>query len=75
MTNQEAKEYRRQQVIEKAVDSAHRHIIDGSEGTVEETNLLTAEVAKRLLASALNPFQSAMLAKDLSDPKHNDEVE
>ncbi len=61
----EARDSRRQQIISQAVSAANRIIIDGSDGSVEETNYLTAKVAEKIVQTALMPFSSEMLQKDL----------
>jgi len=61
------REYERQELIRRAVEAADRIIVDGSDGTVEETNFLTASVAEKLMNRALLPFHSDMLRRDLED--------
>lgn len=61
----EEREYHRHQVIQKAVAAADHIILDGSDGSVEETNYLTARVAEQLIGKALHPINTAMLRKDL----------
>jgi len=56
---------RRDEIITKAAEAADRIILDGSDGSVEETDYLTAEVARKLMERALNPFYRAMLKKDM----------
>lgn len=65
LEEQEQREYHRRQVIQKAVQAADHIIWDGSDGSNEETNYLTAEVARKMMDSALHPFDAGMLAKDL----------
>ena len=67
LEEREQREYERRQIIEQAVGAADRIILDGSDGSVEETNFLTAEVARKFMERALLPFNSAMLSKDLQD--------
>jgi len=62
---QQDTEYRRQKAVERAVDNVHRIISAATDGSVEETNYLTAVVAKKLMESALNPFTAALLKKDM----------
>lgn len=57
--------YKRNETIEKAVKAADKIIIDSSDGSEEETNYLTAEVAERLMQKALRPFSAALLKKDM----------
>lgn len=61
----EDREYHRNKVIKEAVGKADRVILDGSDGSVEETNFITAEVAKAFMNKAMIPFNSAMTKKDL----------
>lgn len=61
----EQREYHRHQVIRKAVEAADHIILEGSDGSVEETNFLTAEVARKIMERALLPFNTAMMRKDL----------
>ncbi len=63
----QAREARRQQIVERAVGAATRVIMDGSDGSEEETNCLTARAAEKLMTMALNPFHSAMMRKDMID--------
>jgi hypothetical protein len=58
-------QHRREQIIREAVRVADCVIMDGSDGSNEETNFLTALVAKAFLEKALQPFHSEMLRKDL----------
>lgn len=57
--------FRRQKIVEEAVDMVHGVIHDGSDGTTEETNFLTAAVAMQLMEMAISPFSSPLLAKDM----------
>jgi len=65
LEEQQEREYHRRQVIQKAVEAADRIIWDGSDGSNEETNYLTAEVAREMIDRALHPFDAGILAKDL----------
>ncbi len=67
MVEKQEKDYQRNKVIEKAVEAANRIIMDSSSGSEEETNYLTAEVAKRIMQTALYPFYAAILRKDIED--------
>lgn len=67
LEEREEREYHRRQVIQKAVEAADRIILDGSDGSVEETNYLTSEVARKFMEKALLPHDSAMTHKDLED--------
>jgi len=59
------RQFHRHRVIRKAVEAADRIILHGSDGSVEETNYLTAEVARGMVEKALHPFNTEMLKKDL----------
>ncbi len=63
----EKREHERQEIIKMAVNAADRIIMDGSDGSCEETNFLTAKVAERFMIRAFNPFGIDMMKKDLSD--------
>jgi len=61
----EQREHERQEIIRKAVEAADRIIMDGSDGSWEEINFLTAKVAGSLVIRAFNPFGVDMIKKDL----------
>jgi hypothetical protein len=65
-TNTLARELVRNDIIQKAVDAANAVILEGSDGSVEETNYLTAQVGYRLTGTAISQFQSALLARDMN---------
>lgn len=65
LEEREQRERERREIVRKAVEAADRLILDGSDGSVEETNYLTSEVAGQLMVKALLPFNTAMLRKDL----------
>jgi hypothetical protein len=44
------RERERKEIVRRAVDAADRIILDGSDGSVEETNWLTSQVARRFVA-------------------------
>lgn len=52
----EKRDYRRNKIIEAAVNAADRIILDGSDGSKEETDRLTAEVATHLVHMAFLPL-------------------
>jgi adenine-specific DNA methylase len=54
--NKEEKDYRRHKIIQEAVASADKIIMDSSDGTEKETNYLTASVALELMRIAFLPF-------------------
>lgn len=59
----QAKEARQQSIIEAADSAADRIIMDGSDGSVEMTNSLTAQLALTMMARAVVPFGLAVLRK------------
>ena len=61
------RDYERSHIVGEAVDAADRIILDGSDGSTEETNYLTSEVAAKLVAKALLPLSTAILRRDLED--------
>lgn len=67
LEERQQREYERQEIIKKAVEAADCIIMDGSDGSCEETNFLTAEVAEKLMTRALIPFGADMMRKDLAD--------
>ncbi len=64
---QEKREQKRQETIYNAYRAADRIICDGSDGSEEETNYLTAQVAEKMMLRGLLPLRTAMLKKDLED--------
>jgi G3E family GTPase len=67
MEGLEERDYRRQKIIEEAVEAADRIILNGSDGSEEETDYLTAMVAEKLIRRAFLPFQRKLLDKDIKD--------
>ncbi len=65
LEEREEREYERQQIVRNAVEAADRIILDGSDGSVEETNWLTAEVSGKFNEKVHIVFQSALSRKDL----------
>jgi hypothetical protein len=59
------RDYRRQLLVERAVGSADRIIMEGADGSTEELNYLTAQVAEAFMKKALMPLATAMLKRDL----------
>jgi hypothetical protein len=55
---------RREEVLREAVGAANRIIMEGSQGSEEETNYLTAMTAQEFLKSVLIPIEHALLKKD-----------
>jgi len=58
---------RRNKIIAEAVEAADRIIMDGSGGSEEETNFLTAKVAEKFINKALHPFEVNMLKRDMEE--------
>jgi len=58
-------EYHCQRVVEEALQAADKIILGGSDGSNEETDFLTAQVAQKMMERALHPFDREMLKKDL----------
>jgi len=65
LEERERREREREEIIKKAVEAADRIILDGSDGSVEETNWLTAEVAGKFNEKVNIAFSSALQHKDL----------
>ena len=65
LEEREQREYERHQIIDKAVQAADRIIMDGSDGSVEETNWLTSEVAKRFVDKVGIALTSELMRKDM----------
>ena len=63
----EERDARRNKIIEDAVNAADRTILDGSDGSVEETDYLTGEVARKFMEKALHPFSRDLLSKDIKE--------
>jgi 20S proteasome alpha/beta subunit len=59
------REHHREEAINRAVEAADRIILDASDGSCEETNYLTAQVARQFIKKALMPFCRDILKKDL----------
>lgn len=67
LEEREQRDYERHEIVRKAVEAADRIILDGSDGSCEETNFLTAQVAGKFIERALHPFNADMMRKDLED--------
>jgi len=65
LEEREQRERERREIIKEAIEAADRIILDGSDGSVEETNWLTAEVAKGFNDKINIAAQSALRRKDL----------
>lgn len=69
MKSQEEREKRereRHEIIDKAVAAADRILMNGSDGSVEETNWLTSQVAKKFVEKVDIACSSALLRKNLT---------
>ncbi len=64
LEEREQRERERYQIICNAVQAADRIILDGSDGSVEETNWLTSEVAKRFVEKVGIALTSLLTHKD-----------
>ncbi len=53
------------EIIVEAVSAADRIILDGSDGSCEETDFLTAEVAEIMVKKAMLPFNRNLSKRDL----------
>ena len=71
LEEREQREYERQEIVRKAVEAADRIILDGSDGSCEETNFLTARVVEKIMEKALHPFYRDMTRKDLEEEERN----
>ena len=67
MEKWERRQAHRERAVQDAVNAADQIILERSDGSVEETDFLTAEVAEKLMEKALNPLRRAMTKKDLED--------
>ena len=55
---------RRNQIIQQAVESVNRIILDGSEGSAEETDYLTGAITMKLMSMIHGRLSSQLLAYD-----------
>ncbi len=65
LEEREQRDYHRHQIIQQAVEAADRIIMGVSDGSIEESNFLTANVASKIMERALLPFHTEILRKDL----------
>lgn len=65
LEDRERREREREEIVKKAVEAADRIILDGSDGSIEETNYLTAEVAGKFNERVNIAISSALQRKDL----------
>ena len=61
------RDVRRDKIIDDAVKAADTIILNGSDGSTEETDYLTGEVARKLMEKALHPFSRNLLSKDMKE--------
>lgn len=67
MDKHEENSKRREDTVDKAFEAANKIILEGSDGTVEDTNYLTAEVARKFVEVALMPFGVRLLERDVNE--------
>jgi len=65
LEERERREREREEIIRKAVEAADSIILDGSDGSVEETNWLTAQVAGKFYEKIYITLQLELQCKDL----------
>lgn len=63
----QADEFRRQELIRKAVQAADRIICDGADGSVEEINWLTVKVAEAFVQKTVIAASSALMRKEMME--------
>jgi hypothetical protein len=59
------REYERREIIRKAVEAADNIILDGSDGSVEETDWLTSQVAKGFVEKVDMAISAKLTRKEL----------
>lgn len=66
-------EYLREQAVEQAVSAADKIILDASDGSIEETDYMTAEVAKKFVEkleiAAMNKLNKKELTEEINAPR------
>lgn len=60
-------EYERHQIVNSAVEEADRILMDNADGSVEELDWLTSEVAKRFVEKVNIALSAELTRKDFSD--------
>ena len=65
LEERQQREHEREEIVRKAVSAADHIILDGSDGSNEETNYLTGAVAEKFIERALRPFNTGLMRKDL----------
>ncbi len=67
MEEWQKRDMRRNKIIEEAVGAGDNIIMEGSDGSVEETDYLTAMVAQKWVEKAVHPLRSQLLRKDQNE--------
>lgn len=67
LKEREQREYERIEIVRKAVGAADRIILDGSDGSNEETDWLTAEVAHQFNEKVRGRVRSNLLRRDFEE--------
>jgi hypothetical protein len=65
LEEREKREMERAQLVNQAVEAADRIIMDGTDGSVEETDYLTSEVSKRFVEKVHISVSSKLMRRDL----------
>jgi phosphoheptose isomerase len=60
------RERERNEIVKRAVEAADRIIMDGSDGSVEETDHLTSEVAQRFNEKVNQSVYAKLARKDMA---------
>lgn len=67
LEEREERERERRVIIQRAVETADRIILDGSDGSLEETDWLTSEVASAFTEKVHIRLSGILLRKDMED--------
>ena len=67
LEEREKRERERREIVRDAVAAADRIILEGSDGSNEETNFLTSMVTEKMVYKTILPFVADMTKKDLVD--------
>jgi len=65
LEERQQREYERQEIVRKAVDAADRIILDGSDGSCEETDWLTFKVAEKFVEKVGIQLTGELMRKDM----------
>ena len=65
LEERDRREVQRRQAVKDAVSAADKIILDFSDGSNEETDWLTGEVARAFVEKALNPFTRQLFKSDV----------